>query len=88
MFAGGSGEADLLTSLGKADDTEEETGKSFLWNHRGAGPHIQGKIHRDNIGKIPVAAGAGSNLQDSSYEAQKPKEGRANRDWRMSSYER
>ena len=49
--------------MGKADDTEEETGKSTLWYRRGKGPSIQGKIRRDNVGKIPLAAGAGSNLR-------------------------
>jgi hypothetical protein len=48
---------------GKADDTDEETGTSSLWDRRGMGPGIRGKILRDNVGIIPVAAGAGSNLR-------------------------
>jgi hypothetical protein len=48
---------------GKADDTDEVTGISSLWDRRGMGPSIRGKIRRDNVGIIPVAAGAGSNLQ-------------------------
>src|SRR5450756_2348407 len=32
-------------------------------NRRGRGPGTQGRIHRDNVGKVPLAAGAGSNLQ-------------------------
>jgi hypothetical protein len=56
-------EADPFPSWGKADATEEETGKGTLWNRRGMGSSIQGKIHRDNVGKNPLAAGAGSNLQ-------------------------
>jgi hypothetical protein len=47
---------------GKADDTGEETGKRTLWDRRGRGPSIRGKIRRDNVGKILWAAGAGSNL--------------------------
>jgi hypothetical protein len=32
-------------------------------NRRGRGPGILGRTGRDNVGKIPLAAGAGSNLQ-------------------------
>jgi len=32
-------------------------------NRRDRGPGTQGRIHRDNVGKILLAAGAGSNLQ-------------------------
>jgi hypothetical protein len=49
--------------LGKADDTEEETGRRTPWDRRGKGPGIRGRIRRDNVGKIPLAAGAGSDLQ-------------------------
>ena len=49
--------------LGKADDIEEETGTSTRWDRRGRGPGIWGKICRDRVGKMPLAAGAGSNLQ-------------------------
>src|ERR1035438_4697862 len=49
--------------LGKADDAEEETGKSTSRYRRARGPGIRGKICRDNVGKIPLAAGTGSNLQ-------------------------
>ena len=47
---------------GKADDTGEETGKSTRWNRRGTGSSIQGKILRDNVGKLPWAAGTAYNL--------------------------
>ena len=47
----------------KADDTAEETGMRTLWDRRGTGSSIQGKILRDNVGKLPWAAGAGYNLQ-------------------------
>ena len=30
---------------------------------RDRGPGTQGRIHRDNVGKVPLAAGAGRNLQ-------------------------
>ena len=32
-------------------------------DRRDRGPGTQGRIHRDNVGKVPLAAGAGSNLQ-------------------------
>jgi hypothetical protein len=56
-------EADLDSERGKADDVEEETGTCTLRNRRDRGPGTQGRIHRDNVGKVPSAAGAGSNLQ-------------------------
>ena len=49
--------------MGKADDTAEETGKSTLWDRRGTGSGIQGKILRDNVGKVRRAAGTGDNLR-------------------------
>jgi hypothetical protein len=48
--------------MGKADDTEEETGTCTPWDRRGMGPGIRRKILRDNVGNIPPAAGADSNL--------------------------
>ncbi len=48
---------------GKADDTGEETGTRTRWDRRGTGSSIQGKIFRDNVGKLPWAAGAEYNLQ-------------------------
>jgi hypothetical protein len=55
---------------------------------RGRGPGIWGKICRDRVGKNPLVAGAGSNLQRLSDRGEEPKEGRARRVWRMSPYER
>ena len=52
----------LNLSLGKADDIVEETGESTRWDRRGTGSSIQGKILRDNVGKLPWAAGTGYNL--------------------------
>ena len=49
--------------LGKADATGEETGASTRWNRRDTGSSIQGKIFRDNVGKLPWAAGTEYNLQ-------------------------
>ncbi len=43
-------------------NSEEETGKRTLGSRRSRGPSIQGRIRRDNVGKIPLAAGADSNL--------------------------
>ena len=56
-------EADLDSVRGKADDVEEETGMCTPRNRRDRGPGTQGRIHRDNVGKVLLAAGAGSNLQ-------------------------
>lgn len=55
VFAGKAGSRPRPL-LGKADDTGEETGKRTLWDRRGMGPDIRGKIRRDNVGKIPLAA--------------------------------
>jgi hypothetical protein len=44
--------------LGKADDIGEETGKGTRWDRRDWEPGIWGKISGDNIGNIPLAAGA------------------------------
>jgi hypothetical protein len=52
---------------------------------RGKGPDIRGKIRRDNVGKIPLAAGAGSNLQGLLKRDLESKERRARWVWRMSS---
>jgi hypothetical protein len=60
-FGGKKREADRLDIWGRPMTPEEETGKSTLGTRRGRGPSIQGKIRRDNVGKIPLAAGAGSN---------------------------
>ena len=62
-FDGKTREADLDSERGKADDVEEETGMCTSRDRRDRGPGTQGRIHRDNVGKVPPAAGAGSNLQ-------------------------
>ena len=56
-------EADPDSVRGKADDVEEETGRCTPRDRRDRGPGTQGRIHRDNVGKVPLVAGAGSNLQ-------------------------
>src|SRR5713101_8201559 len=61
--------------LGKADDIEEETGKSTRWDRRGRGQGIWGQICRDRVGKMPLAAGAGSNLARLLERGEEPKEG-------------
>jgi hypothetical protein len=63
LFADKTREADPHPSVGKADDAVEETGASTRWYRRGMGSSIQGKILRDNVGKLPWAAGTGYNLQ-------------------------
>ncbi|PYX78027.1 MAG: hypothetical protein DMG70_33095 [Acidobacteria bacterium] len=57
-----AGIADLDSVRGKADDVEEETGRGTPRYRRDRGPGTQGRIHRDNVGKVPSVAGAGSNL--------------------------
>jgi hypothetical protein len=54
---------------------------------RGMGSGISGKIRRDNVGKVPWVAGAGSNLQRLLKRGEQLKERRAQRDWRMGLYE-
>jgi len=56
-------EADLDSVRGKADDVEEETGMCTPRDRRDRGPGTQGRIHRDNVGKVPPAAGAGAVAQ-------------------------
>ena len=48
-------EADLDSVRGKADDVEEETGMCTPRNRRDRGPGTQGRIHRDNVGKVRAA---------------------------------
>ena len=55
---------------------------------RGRGSSIQEQTVGDNVGKLPWAAGTGYNLQGLSKRGQKPKEERAQRERRMSQYER
>jgi hypothetical protein len=55
---------------------------------RGRGSSIQEQTVGDNVGKLPWAAGTGYNLQGLSKRGQKPKEERAQRERRMSPYER
>ena len=47
-------------------------------------PKHHRKDSQDNVGKILVAAGPGSNLHRLLERGYQPKEGRATRDWRMS----
>jgi len=79
-------EADPYLCMGKAVDTEEETGECTQWYRRDRGRSIRGKIRRDNVGKSPVAAGAGSNLQRLPIEA-KAEERKSRWVRRMSPYE-
>ncbi len=41
----------------------EETGKCTFAGRRDTGPSIQGKTHRDNVGKVQLSAGTDDNLQ-------------------------
>jgi hypothetical protein len=55
--------ADLDSERGKADDVEEETGKCTPRTAVIGAQATKGRIRRDNVGMVPPAAGAGSNLQ-------------------------
>ena len=54
---------------GKADDTDEETGTSSLWDRRGMGPGIRGKIRRITSGRSRRQQGLMATCTDSSNEA-------------------
>jgi hypothetical protein len=54
---------------GKADDTDEETGTSSLWDRRGMGPGIRGKIRRITSGRSRRQQGLMATCTDSLNEA-------------------
>ena len=55
--------------LGKAADTDEETGICSLWDRRGTGSSISGKIFRITSGRSRWQQGLEATCQDSSHEA-------------------
>jgi hypothetical protein len=55
--------------LGKAADTDEETGICSLWDRRGTGSSISGKIFRITSGRSRWQQGLVATCQDSSHEA-------------------
>ena len=55
--------------VGKAADTDEETGTCSLWDRRGTGSSISGKIFRITSGRTPWQQGLVATCQDSSHEA-------------------
>ena len=68
---------------GKADDTGEETGKRTLWDRRGMGPSIRGKIRRITSGRAIFQQGLETTCKDSPVEA-KAEDGEREVVWRMS----
>jgi hypothetical protein len=48
--------------VGKAADTDEETGTCSLWDRPGYGIKHLRKDFQNNVGKNPLAAGTGCNL--------------------------
>jgi len=58
---------------GKADDTDEETGTSSLWDRRDMGPGIRGKIRRITSGRSRWQQGLVATCEDSTNEAGRPK---------------
>ena len=55
--------------VGKAADTDEETGKCSLWDRRGTGSSISGKIFRITSGRTRWQQGLVATCPDSSHEA-------------------
>jgi hypothetical protein len=55
--------------VGKAADTDEETGRCSLWDRRGTGSSISGKIFRITSGRTRWQQGLVATCQDSSHEA-------------------
>ena len=88
VIRGQTREADPTLDLGKADGAVEETGASTRSTAGVWGPASKERFSVDNVGKLPWAAGTGYNLQGLSKRGQKPKEERAQRERRMSQYER
>jgi len=55
--------------VGKAADTDEETGKCNLWDRRGTGSSISGKIFRITSGRTRWQQRLVATCPDSSHEA-------------------
>jgi hypothetical protein len=55
--------------VGKAADTDEETGTRSLWDRRGTGSSISGKIFRITSGRTHWQQGLVATCQDSWHEA-------------------
>jgi hypothetical protein len=56
-------DADPSDGYGEGRGRAGRNGREHCASRRDIGPSIQEKIHRDNVGKGPLPAGAGSNLQ-------------------------
>jgi hypothetical protein len=63
------------------------SGQAHFANHRDTGPCIQRKTRRDNVGKVPLAAGAGSNLQRLTLRRLRPEGCESFWDWHVSPFE-
>ena len=61
--------------LGKADDIEEETGRSTRWDRRGRGPGIWGKICRIESGRTRWQQGLVATCRDSRNEVNNRRRG-------------
>jgi hypothetical protein len=83
-FAERSGKPIQIISWGRPMTLRKNQANALSGTRRGMGSGITGQIRRNNVGKIPVAAGAGSNLHRLLKRGQLPKERRATWDWRMS----
>jgi hypothetical protein len=62
-FDGKLREADLLRTWGRPMTWRKKQANALQGTAVTRGPGIQGRIHRDNVGKVLVAAGADGNLR-------------------------
>jgi len=76
-----------ITLLGKADAAGEVTGKSNLRTVVVGAQASRERLAEITSGRSRWQQGSGSNLQRLPQRGEKPKEGRARWDWRMSPYE-
>jgi hypothetical protein len=70
---------------GKADDIGEVNRRMHPMGPPGQGTRQPRKESQNNVEKIPMAAGASSNLQRLLKRGEEPKQRRATRDWHMCS---
>jgi hypothetical protein len=72
-------------SKGKAEDVGEVNRRMHPMGPPGQGTRQLRKESQNNVEKIPMAAGASSNLQRLLERGEEPKQRRATRDWHMCS---
>jgi hypothetical protein len=80
--------ADPEARVGEGRCRVGRNGQVHHVSRRGTGPGNQGKIRRDNVGKVHLPAGTDNNLQRPDPIGAQPEVGGRVLDWRMSPYER